>query len=164
MIVGLSVSEALFNDGTAMVFFLFFANLEKGGEVGVIPVVQSFVRNSLVGPLLGNYDAFTIGIMYGFLASLWTRRVLGDEIEVVWLTFVFTWITFYTCEFTFFHTSGILGVICLGLFWSALGKVNIRPEIEHAVHIVWGFVQYATDTLIFLLCGILIGTVAIAEV
>jgi NhaP-type Na+/H+ or K+/H+ antiporter len=102
--------------------------------------------------------------LFGFLASLWTRRVLGDEVEVVWLTFIFTWITFYTCEFTFFNTSGILGVICLGLFWSALGKVNIRPEIEHAVHIVWSFVQYATDTLIFLLCGIIIGTIVITEV
>jgi NhaP-type Na+/H+ or K+/H+ antiporter len=31
--------EALFNDGTAMVFFLFFANLAKGGESGVVPVI-----------------------------------------------------------------------------------------------------------------------------
>lgn len=65
---------------------------------------------------------------------------MGDETEVVWLMFVFTWITFYTCEFTFFKTSGILGTIGLGLFWSALGKINIRPEIEHAVHTVWAFV------------------------
>jgi hypothetical protein len=36
-----------------MVFFVFFANLSKGGKTGVIPVIQSFVRNSFVGPLIG---------------------------------------------------------------------------------------------------------------
>ena len=77
---------------------------------------------------------------------------------------MFCYLTFYLCEFTFFHTSGVLGVICLGLFWSAFGKTNIRPEIEHAVHTVWAFIQYSTDTLIFLLCGIIIGTIVIEEV
>ena len=31
--------EALLNDGTAMVFFLMFSGLAKGGEVGVVPIV-----------------------------------------------------------------------------------------------------------------------------
>jgi hypothetical protein len=94
---------------------------------------------------------------------LWTRKVIGDDTEVTWLTFVFAYICFYLAEFTFFHTSGILTVICLGLFWSAFGKTKIRPESEHAVHTVWCFVQYSADTLIFLLVGIIVGTEIILE-
>lgn len=82
---------------------------------------------------------------------------------MTWLTFVFTYLCFYLCEFSFLHTSGILGTICLGLFWSAFGKTKIRPESEHAVHTVWAFVQYSADTLIFLLVGIIVGTVILEE-
>ena len=82
---------------------------------------------------------------------------------VQWLTFVFTYLAFYLAEFSFFHTSGLLTVVCLGLFWSAFGKTKIRPESEHAVHSVWAFVQYSADTLIFLLVGIIVGTEIIVE-
>jgi chromate transport protein ChrA len=81
-----------------------------------------------------------VGIVIAFLVSLWTRRVVGDDVLVTWLTFVFTYLAFYFAEFTFLHTSGLLTVICLGLFWSAFGKTKIRPESEHAVHTVWAFV------------------------
>lgn len=50
--------EALFNDGFAMVFFLFFANLAKGGSTSVAIVVTSFVQNSLVGPIVGNFKLY----------------------------------------------------------------------------------------------------------
>ena len=105
-----------------MVFFMFFANLAKGGEQGFVGVVGSFVQNSIVGPVMG--------FVIAFLVSLWTRKVVGDDIMVTWLTFVFTYLAFYFAEFTFFHTSGLLTVICLGLFWSAFGKTKIRPESE----------------------------------
>lgn len=64
--------ESLFNDGFAMVFFAIFSNLSKGNDLTVSGVAVDFIRNSLVGPC--------IGILLGFLASLWTRRVLGDDI------------------------------------------------------------------------------------
>ena len=130
---------------------MLFAGLAKGEGASVIGVAGSFVQKRIIGPCLG--------VVIAFVASLWTRRVVGDDVQVTWLTFVFTYMCFYICEFTFFQTSGILGVICLGLFWSAFGKTKIRPESEHAVHTVWSFVQYAADTLIFLLVGIIVGTV-----
>ncbi|CAD8153221.1 unnamed protein product [Paramecium pentaurelia] len=152
--------EALLNDGVAMVFFIFFNKFSKaasgkGEAVTASQVVLNFVRNSLVGPALG--------LILGILAALWTKRILGDDIEVTWLTFVFTYLTFYWAEFCFFKTSGLLAVVGLGLFWSAFGKTRIRSSVEHSVHTVWGFVQYSCDTLIFLLVGIIVGTQVIEE-
>ena len=36
-------------------------------------------------------------------------------------------------------------------------KSKIYPESEHAIHVVWGFAQFACETLIFLITGIIIG-------
>lgn len=64
--------EALFNDGTAMVFFLFFCNLSKGEAVGFFSTIVSLGRNCLVGPL--------IGVVLAFAASFWARKVVGDDV------------------------------------------------------------------------------------
>ncbi|CAD8098564.1 unnamed protein product [Paramecium primaurelia] len=152
--------EALLNDGVAMVFFIFFNKLSKaaagiGGGVTFGGVLLNFFRNSIVGPVLG--------VIVGFFGALWARRIVGDDVEVGWLTFVFTYLTFYWAEFCFFKTSGLLAVVSLGLFWSAFGKTRIRSESEHAVHTVWSFVQYSCDTTVFLLVGMIVGTEVIEE-
>ncbi|CAD8090636.1 unnamed protein product [Paramecium primaurelia] len=152
--------EALLNDGVAMVFFIFFNKLSKaaagiGGGVTFGGVLLNFFRNSIVGPILG--------VVVGFFGALWARRIVGDDVEVGWLTFIFTYLTFYWAEFCFFKTSGLLAVVSLGLFWSAFGKTKIRSESEHAVHTVWSFVQYFCDTTVFLLVGMIVGTEVIEE-
>ncbi|CAD8109667.1 unnamed protein product [Paramecium sonneborni] len=146
--------EALLNDGVAMVFFNVFNNVSKassgkGAAVGGGEIVLTFLRTSFLGPIMG--------VILGLLVALWTRRILGDDIEVTWLTFVFTYFTFYWAEFEFFKTSGLLAVVGLGLFWCAYAKTRIRASVEHSVHAVWGFVQYSCDTLVFLLVGIIVG-------
>ncbi|CAK93443.1 unnamed protein product (macronuclear) [Paramecium tetraurelia] len=152
--------EALLNDGVAMVFFNVFNNISKassgkGEPVNGGDIVLSFIRTSLLGPVMG--------LILGVLVALWTKRILGDDIEVTWLTFVFTYFTFYWAEFEFFKTSGLLAVVGLGLFWCAYGRTRIRASVEHSVHAVWGFVQYSCDTLVFLLVGIIVGNEIMEE-
>lgn len=147
--------EALLNDGTAMVFFLFFRDLSVGKGSSILPVFGQLANNIITGPL--------IGIIISFFGAFWTRRIVNDDVEVTWLTFVFAYVAFYLAEFSFFHTSGILTVVSLGLFWSAFGKTKIRGHSEHAVHSVWAFVQYFAETLIFFLVGIIVGSVIIEE-
>ncbi len=45
----------------------------------------------------------------------------------------------------------------LGVFFSAVGKTKIYHESEHAMHVIWSFVQYTCESLLFLFTGILIG-------
>ncbi|CAK89999.1 unnamed protein product (macronuclear) [Paramecium tetraurelia] len=146
--------EALLNDGVAMVLFNVFNNISKassgkGEAVNGGDIILTFLRTSFLGPIMG--------LILGLLVALWTRRILGDDVEVTWLTFVFTYFTFYWAEFEFFKTSGLLAVVGLGLFWCAHAKTRIRASVEHSVHAVWGFVQYSCDTLVFLLVGIIVG-------
>jgi NhaP-type Na+/H+ or K+/H+ antiporter len=112
-------------------------------------VVLNFIRLAGGGPLLG--------VVFGLFSCLWLRRIIRDDILASALTFITCYISFYCAEFTFLGVSGILCIVCLGLFMSAFGKSKIYAESEHAIHTVWGFAQYGCETLIFLLTGILIG-------
>ncbi|EGR34487.1 sodium hydrogen exchanger family protein, putative [Ichthyophthirius multifiliis] len=147
--------ESLLNDGTAMVFYQVFINLEKGRSSNPVSVVLGFCRTSLGGPFLG--------IVMGILGSYWLRRIIRDDVLTSTVTFIVCYICFYLAEFTFLAVSGILSIVVLGLFMSANGKVKIYPESEHAVHTVWSFAQYVCETLIFLLTGLLIGVEIVGQ-
>ena len=118
-------------------------------------VVGSFVRLSLGGPILG--------LLIGFLISNWMKRIIRDSILSVNITVIGAYLCFYIAEFTWVHVSGILSIVTLGLYFSAVGKRRIYPESEHAMHNVWGAIQFGSETLIFVLTGILVGIKMIEE-
>lgn len=128
--------ESLLNDGTAMVFFMLFMSLVKGEDASVIGVLSNFVRVSLGGPLLG--------LIVGFLVSLWMKKIIRDAVLSVMITFIGTFLCFYIAEFTWVKVSGILSICSLGLYFSAVGKRKIYPESEHALHNVWASIQYGS--------------------
>jgi len=111
--------------------------------------VTNFVRVSIGGPLLG--------IMIGFIVSWWMKKIIRDSVLSIMITFIGTFLCFYIAEFTWVKVSGILSIVCLGLYFSAVGKRKIYPESEHALHNVWASIQYGSETLIFVLTGIVVG-------
>lgn len=108
------------NDGTAMVFFTLFLNLVKGESSSLVGVVGSFVRIALGGPLLG--------MLIGFITSYWMKRIIRDPVLSINITFVAAYLCFYIAEFTWVKVSGILSIVVLGLYMSAVGKRKIYPE------------------------------------
>lgn len=111
--------------------------------------MTNFVRVSIGGPLLG--------IMIGFIVSWWMKKIIRDSVLSIMITFIGTFLCFYIAEFTWVKVSGILSIVCLGLYFSAVGKRKIYPESEHALHNVWASIQYGSETLIFVLTGIVVG-------
>ena len=128
--------ESLLNDGTAMVFFMLFMSLVKGESATALGVVTNFIRVSIGGPLLG--------ICIGFIVCLWMKKILRDTVLSITITFLGAYICFYIAEFTWVKVSGILSLVSLGLFFSAVGKRKIYPESEHALHHVWSTIQYGS--------------------
>ena len=139
----------MLNDGTAMVFFMLFMDLAKGNTSSVVGVLGSFVRVSLGGPILG--------LLVGAIMSYWIKRIIRDSVLSINATFVGAFLCFYIAEFTWVKVSGILSIVTLGLYMSAVGKRKIYPESEHALHSVWSYIQYSCETLIFVLTGIVVG-------
>ena len=77
------------------------------------------MRVSLGGPLLG--------IVVGFIVSFWMKKVIRDTVLSVNITFIGAFLCFYVAEFTWVKVSGILSIVALGLFFSAVGKRKIYP-------------------------------------
>jgi NhaP-type Na+/H+ or K+/H+ antiporter len=112
--------ESLLNDGTAMVFFMLFMDLAKGNTSSVVGVLGNFVRVSLGGPLLG--------LLVGAIISYWIKKIIRDSVLSINVTFVGAFLCFYIAEFTWVKVSGILAIVTLGLYMSAVGKRKIYPE------------------------------------
>lgn len=140
--------ESLFNDGTAMVFYLMFSSIFKGQSKSILLILLDFVR--LTG------GGIVLGLVMCFLIILWLRTIVRDDILTVNLTFIACYLTFFIGEI-YLSVSGIIAIVVLGIAMSTYGKVNMNPESEHAIHSVWGYIQYILETIIFLLTGVFIG-------
>lgn len=110
----------MLNDGTAMVFFMLFMDLAKGNASSAIGVLGNFIRVSLGGPLLG--------LIVGAIISYWIKNIIRDSVLTINATFVGAFLCFYVAEFTDIKVSGILSIVTLGLYMSAVGKRKIYPE------------------------------------
>jgi NhaP-type Na+/H+ or K+/H+ antiporter len=82
-------------------------------------VLLRFFRVSVGGPLLG------IGV--GAVAAFIVKRIVRDEVLTTCVTFIACFLGFYLAEFTWLQVSGILSLVVLGLYLSAVGRTKIHP-------------------------------------
>jgi len=137
--------ESLLNDGTGIVLFIIvftgLTGLAAGSPLG------SFFKVAIGGVLIGLViAAFTIA---------WVRRVFNDALVEITLMIVAAYLTFFIAE-EFFHVSGILGLVALGLTMTSVGKTRITPEVQHFLHEFWEFAAFLANTLIFIIVGVVI--------
>jgi NhaP-type Na+/H+ or K+/H+ antiporter len=102
-----------------MVFFALFLDLAKGNAATFTTVIVNFVRISIGGPLLG--------LIFGFVMSYWIKRIIRDNVLSITVTVVGAYLCFWVAEFSFLKVSGILSIVTLGLYMSAVGKRKIYP-------------------------------------
>lgn len=140
--------ESLFNDGTAYVMFSVTLELVKGKEPNAGEIIGQFCRLSFGGPALG--------IAFGMAASFWLRRIINNSILETNLTIFTAYLMFYTAEATVLHVSGILGLVCLGLYMTKEGRTKISSMSEETMHHIWSFLGYSCETLVFIFAGVII--------
>lgn len=138
--------ESLLNDGTAIVLFMVFLAGITGEATGTSPIVE-FFRVALGGIL--------VGILIGSITISWVRRVFNDALVEISVIIAAAYLTFYVCE-RFFHVSGVLGLVTLGLAMASVGRTRISPEVEHFLHEFWELAAFIANTLIFLIVGVVI--------
>ena len=139
--------ESLVNDGTAFVLFLVFFAIEEGTELDAGMVTEMFAQLALGGPALG--VAFAIAAVY------WLGYVFDDVILEISITLIAAYLCFYVAE-EFAGVSGILAVLCLGLYVTATGKDYISPKSLEEVHAFWEILEYLANTLVFVVAGTII--------
>lgn len=138
--------ESLLNDGTAIVLFMvFFLGLTGAAPEGS-PIIE-FARVSLGG--------VTVGLVIGWISITWLKKVFNDALVEISVIIGAAYLTFFLAEH-FFHVSGVLALVALGLVMASIGRTRISPEVEHFMHEFWELAGFIANTLLFLIVGVVI--------
>lgn len=143
--------ESLLNDGTGTVFFQVFYHWMLSGDFTAKEFTIKFSRLALGGPL--------IGILIGLLTYPLLKRIINYESFFVVCSVIVVYFTYFVAESEFFrlHSSGILAVVALGIFFSYKLKNRVVGSLELSMHAVWGFLSFVIESLLFILTGSYLG-------
>lgn len=142
--------EALLNDGSAMVMFLIFFGNARSKALG-LPVhtigsgVALFFQLSAGG--------FALGALAFLIVSTWLLFVENDWRVETGILLVGIYATFSIAE-NYFHVSGVLAVVTLGLLMSRRGKYAFSPSATAVVEAAAPLIAHVSETLIFFVAGI----------
>lgn len=139
--------ESLLNDGTAMVLFLVLLDIVSGVDASPVDIMVKFVRLAGGGPLLG--------LLAGWIVATWLARINKSPILEANLTVTIAYLTFFIAESAVVHVSGILALVVLGIYTGHQGRARMDHESEHAIHIIWSYIGFCAETVIFLLAGLI---------
>ena len=145
--------ESLLNDGTAIVAFVLLIGVVTGAEVFVS--TGSFIGDATIG--FGKIGAAggLIGVFLGLIAILWVRKVFNDPMIEITVVLVTSYAVFFICEH-FFHVSGVLGLVALGIVMAGIGRTRISPEVEHFMHEFWELIAFVANVIIVIVVGVVI--------
>ncbi|ALO33477.1 peptidase [Colwellia sp. MT41] len=141
--------ESLFNDGTAIVFFMLFLSMVVSpSEVNINPlfIAWDFLRVVFIGGFIGAF--------FGLIVIHWIGRIFNDPMIEITLSIVVSYLAFMVAEAL--HVSGVVAVVVLALMFASLGRTKISPEVSGFLHHFWEMMAHIANTIIFLLVGTLI--------
>ncbi|GMH48850.1 hypothetical protein TL16_g00390 [Triparma laevis f. inornata] len=142
--------ESLFNDGTALVIFLIVIGLVDGTalELTFVDYLSKFLVMSLGGMIWG--------FLFGFIVVSWLGVIFNDALSEITITMSSAYLCFYIAE-RFFGISGVIAVVCFGLYFGSTGRTRVSPEVAHFLEEFWELLAFFGNTLIFVIAGIVIG-------
>lgn len=138
--------ESLFNDGTAIVFFMVFFTAFTGGGNDNNAILE-FFRVVLGGVAVG-------GIIGWFVAT-WLKRVFNDALFEITVVVSAAYLTFFVAEH-FTQVSGVIALVSYGIVMAGIGRTRISPQVEHFLHEFWDLAAFIANTLIFIIVGVVI--------
>jgi len=120
------------------------------GGLGAGEVIIKFIRLAFGG------TAF--GIACAIFVNHWLKRLYKEAILETNLTIMSCYLIFYVSESTELHVSGVLALSFFGLWMSKSGRTKFSSTSHEALKHIWSYLAYITETVIFLLGGIIIGS------
>lgn len=141
--------ESLLNDGVAIVIFVVLkASVVEGVEITPQNALGQLCYVGMGGPV--------VGFVFGWFFNLLLGRVVNNDTVELILTLTAPYMTFYLAE-VLFEVSGVLAVVVLGVYMSNMGLTLINSELHHFLEHFYELMAFIANTLIFILCGVVIG-------
>ena len=141
--------ESLINDGTSIVCFRVFLAAFSGQHLSGPTMVFQLISLCVGGPLFG--------LLFGILFYYLMDSVVKDGVLLVSLTMINCFLIFFICEGLHLNMSGILAIVVSSVIISYKGKIKLHQnDLYSVVEVVWHFLQYVAETVLFLITGIFI--------
>ena len=142
--VSIAEGESLLNDASSLVVFRFALVAVITGQFRFGEAAINFLLVILMGALIGLAIAVVLYFVHRYL-------IASANIEIV-LTLVTPYLMYYFAER--FHFSGVLAVVCGGLFLSSRRQTMLTYKSRLEGFNVWSNLAFALNGLIFLLIGL----------
>jgi CPA1 family monovalent cation:H+ antiporter len=140
-------AESLFNDGTAIVVFLIALRAVAGPITGEEAIV-TFISTVAISTL--------IGLVAGFAASQVIARV-DDHLVELTISVVLAYGTYLVADEL--GQSGIIATVVAGVVLGSYGRrIGMAPRTVEALDLVWEFIAFVLNALVFLLIGVATST------
>lgn len=160
--------ESLFNDGTAIVFFIISLSLipaatavtgmagdhvAAAAQITPMHMVIEFLKIVALGGMIGG--------AFGMTLSLVLKQIDDAMIEIT-LTTIAAYGSFVMAEH--FGFSGVIAVVVAGLLCGNHGaRVGMSPTTRVAVATFWEYIAFALNSIVFLLIGLEVQLSALFE-
>ena len=142
--------ESLFNDGTAIVLFAVFLGWLTSSQILAASDTAFYFLWVTIG-------GASVGLILALLVTGWLSRSFNAPLVEITLTVVLAYLAMFIAE-NLLHVSGVIAVVCAGLWMSGSGRLHISPEVSQFLHRFWEMLCYLANTLIFFLVGLIIAT------
>lgn len=157
--------ESLFNDATGFAMFLVILDWIIHGFHGTSSVVSAAVSFTT---MLGGGLIF--GVLMGFLFAKLIEVVKGHEHLEITLTLLVAHFTFILTEVISEHLviagqhirlSSIIATLVASMVIGNFGRYKMSPGVEEYMERFWGYFAFVTNSLVFILMGLLFADLAI---
>ncbi|PPD35638.1 MAG: sodium:proton exchanger [Methylomonas sp.] len=157
--------ESLFNDATGFAAFLIVLDLMTQGYQGYESALASLFSFST---MLGGGIAF--GLIMGFIFAKLIETVRGNEHLEITLTLLVAHLTFILSEVISEHLkigehsirlSSIIATLIASMVMGNFGRYKMSPHVEEYMEQFWGYFAFVTNSLVFILMGLLFADLAI---
>lgn len=151
--------ESLFNDATAVALFIVLLEVARFGYHGFDTIFEGLVTFSSM--MIG-------GVIFGVIIGGIFAKLIGiareNEIASITLTIVLAHVTFILAEILSHHMkigdyhlalSPIIATTVAALLMGNYGRSKIHPRAEEFVENLWSQLAFMSNSLIFILIGIL---------
>ena len=149
--------ESLFNDATAIVASQILLAIAVAGYASTQTIVNGMGDFAFV---------FFGGAVVGWVLAVATGYILGrveaDPLIEISLTTFLAYFSFLIAEHAL-HVSGVMATVAAALTIGGWGRSKISPSVHEYMENFWEYLAYVANALIFLLVGLTINLVAVAE-
>ena len=142
--------ESLLNDGSAMILYLFFANLCEGNTYTAESFILFVLQMLVLSPLIG----FGFGYVCYRITKLLQKNV-EINMDIIIVLSVFCAYGSFFCAANLLGVSGVLSCCTSGICYSVFVSTAVL-ESEKMLH-VWHHLEWLCNTLIFMLAGVVGG-------